>query len=358
VQQLVQRKLDISESITEFYNGCISKHTRPKLKDYSNLLHSEIGRFPKTYIVIDALDEYIEADGTRNILLEQLQHLHHKVNVMVTSRHISALESEFDVDTTFKVRASKEDIERCLRSQIHQNHNHTLATYVRKSPELEDEIVVVFVPVLKGCKSHPYWHKSTILCCADVEDRFLMARLYMDSLRKKRNRRDLLEALRNLPTEISATYDEAMRRIADQDDGVYKLAIQVLSWIAHAIRPLTVRELQHALAVRPGDTDIDEDALTDDDTLVSVCNGLATIEQQSNTIRLVHYTTEQYFEQRSGNMFPNFNKTISAACITYLSFDAFSYDSCHNETELLVRLEKFPFVSYAAQAWAEHTQQS
>ena len=139
VQQLVQRQSDISEDVTAFYTKGMSKHTRPKLDDYSNLLRSELGRFPKTYIVIDALDEYIEKDGTRRTLLEQLQLLRHKVNLLVTSRHLAALDSEFEVDATLEISANKEDIERYLRSQIH--HNRNLATYASKFPQLEDEIV-------------------------------------------------------------------------------------------------------------------------------------------------------------------------------------------------------------------------
>ena len=33
------------------------------------------------------------------------------------------------------------------------------------------------------------------------------------------------------------------------------------------------------------------------DVLVSVCAGLVTIDRESNIIRLVHYTTEEFFER-------------------------------------------------------------
>lgn len=53
-----------------------------------------------------------------------------------------------------------------------------------------------------------------------------------------------------------------------------------------------MRELQHALSVRPGDTEVvDEFDLYEEDVLWAVCAGLIIIEETSRMIRLVHYTT-------------------------------------------------------------------
>jgi hypothetical protein len=54
---------------------------------------------------------------------------------------------------------------------------------------------------------------------------------------------------------------------------------------------LTVKEIQYALAVEPGDKDIDEEALPDMDIVVSARASLVTIDQKSNIVRLVHHTT-------------------------------------------------------------------
>src|SRR5437667_2919487 len=104
----------------------------------------------------------------------------------------------------------------------------------------------------------------------------------MDSLAKKVNRRDVRKTVKNLPIELDDTYDEAMQRIESQDKEEVNLAKQVLCWISFALRPLTVAEIQHALAVEPGDTTIDEEALPDEGVLVSVCVGLTTVDQESN----------------------------------------------------------------------------
>jgi len=81
-----------------------------------------------------------------------------------------------------------------------------------------------------------------------------------------------------------------MERINDQRSGFKELAEQVLSWITYAQRPLTILELQHALAVESGEPKLDEENLSDIEDLVSVCAGLVTVDQESSIVRLVHLT--------------------------------------------------------------------
>ncbi|KAK7426024.1 hypothetical protein QQZ08_007472 [Neonectria magnoliae] len=98
-----------------------------------------------------------------------------------------------------------------------------------------------------------------------------------------------------LPTGCEA-YDhadhDAMTRIHGQVQDQQQLATQVLSWITRAKRQLTMSELQHALAVEPDDEpELDQDCLPDIEDMISVCAGSVTVDEESNIIRLVHYTT-------------------------------------------------------------------
>ena len=140
----------------------------------------------------------------------------------------------------------------------------------------------------------------------------------MDSLAKKQNRRDVRLALENLPKNLDDIYHEALLRIKSQHEDDVKLAERVLSWISFAFRPLTIREIQHALAVEPVDTDINEEALSDEDILVSVCAGLVTIDQESSIIRLVHYTAREYFERTRNTRFSYAQANIATTCLIYI----------------------------------------
>jgi ankyrin repeat protein len=176
----------------------------------------------------------------------------------------------------------------------------------------------------------------------------------MDSLAKKLNRKEVRKAIKSLPAELDNIYDETMERIRSQNEGEANLAIKILYWISYAFRPLTVTEIQHALAVEPGDAKFDKELLLDDDILVSVCAGLVIIDRESNIIRLVHYTTQEYFERTRTVLFPDAQKSMAIACLTYLSFDVFAENRYSSDREIETRLQEYPLLAYAARYWGDH----
>src|SRR4051794_7628449 len=164
-------------------------------------------------------------------------------------------------------------------------------------------------------------------------------------------------ALKNLPTGPKAydyAYEEAMKRILSQDTDYKNLAIQVLSWIICSRRPLSTSELRHALAVEVGKTELDEENLPEIEDMVSVCAGLVTVDEESDIIRLVHYTAQEYFERTQTSWFPNAEIEIAKTCETYLSFDTFESGFCPNHEEFEERLQLNPLYDYAARNWGHH----
>jgi len=139
----------------------------------------------------------------------------------------------------------------------------------------------------KECKCHCTDLTLMLFVYSDNTARFLLARLHMDSLVGKLNVRQVRTALENLPEGMDNTYDEAMERVERQDDSRKELAKQVLSWITYAVRPLSVKELQHALAVVPDTTNLDHEDITDEEILTSVCAGLVVIDGGRKVIGLV-----------------------------------------------------------------------
>jgi hypothetical protein len=115
--------------------------------------------------------------------------------------------------------------------------------------------------------------------------RFLLAQLHLDSLIDKPTPRAIRRALEKFPKGSDAldqAYQEAIVRIQGQEAGFQELSKRILSWITCTQRPLTTLELQHALAVDVGDSELGEDNLQDIEEMVSVCAGLVTVDEQSN----------------------------------------------------------------------------
>jgi len=55
-----------------------------------------------------------------------------------------------------------------------------------------------------------------------------------------------------------------------------------------------VDELCHALAVEIGETDFDPENVPSIDTLLDYCQGLITVDAEALTVRLTHYTVQEY----------------------------------------------------------------
>ncbi|KAF2878612.1 hypothetical protein BDV95DRAFT_443813, partial [Massariosphaeria phaeospora] len=96
---------------------------------------------------------------------------------------------------------------------------------------------------------------------------------------------------------LNGAYREALERIEGQQAGHSRLAKHVLSWITFAKRPLTTAEICCSLAVESDEAELDLENKPDVEDLVSVCAGLVVVDQESAVIRLVHYTTQEYFER-------------------------------------------------------------
>jgi hypothetical protein len=109
----------------------------------------------------------------------------------------------------------------------------------------------------------------------------------MDSFADKSNRNSILKALEKLPEGFESTYDDAMERINQQSANRKDMAYRLLSWISYAFRPMTLNELQYALAVREDMVGVDENDLDDGEFLISVCAGLVTVSKASHEVSLV-----------------------------------------------------------------------
>jgi hypothetical protein len=149
-----------------------------------------------------------------------------------------------------------------------------------------------------------------------------------------------------------------MERIEGQLADEEELAKQVLSWITCAKRPLTTSELEHAIATEAGEPQLDPENFCRLEDMVSACAGLVTIDEESKIIRLVHFTTQEYFERTKIQWFPDAQAKIAITCVTYLSLDVFKSGICQKDEELEERLQSNQLYHYAAKNWGHHPREA
>ncbi|KFY23766.1 hypothetical protein V491_02414 [Pseudogymnoascus sp. VKM F-3775] len=334
LKQLVQEQPSVPNSLKSLYGLHKNKRTRPSFDEVLKVLQSTITSYSTTFIIIDGLDECQLSSGSRRKFISEIFNLQAKtgLNLFVTSRFIPSIIEEFNGSASLEIRASHEDVQNYL-----DGHMLYLPSFVMRRPDLQEEI------------------KNKIIKA--VDGMFLLAQLHLTSLIGKRSPKAIRTALETLSTGSEAydhAYKEAMERIEGQIADSRELAKQALSWITCSKRTLTTIELRHALAVEIDKLELDEENLPDIEDIISVCAGLVTIDEESTAVRLVHYTTQEYFERTQTFWFPSAHTDIMATCITYLSFNVFATGSCATDEQFKARLQKNVLYDYAAQNWGHH----
>jgi ankyrin repeat protein len=176
-------------------------------------------------------------------------------------------------------------------------------------------------------------------------------------LAKKKNLRTVRKSLGELPEKLDDIYHEAMKRIKQQDADDECFALRLLSWIVYSVRPLDLTEIRHAMAIddlAPVDRSVPQDILTPPAILVNACAGIVRLDEETNTIRLIHETTQKYFERTGSDHFPRARHDIGVACIKYLSLDVFGDGYCLTDELYERRLKDNPLFDYAAKNWGNH----
>ena len=115
----------------------------------------------------------------------------------------------------------------------------------------------------------------------------MVAALQIESLKDCTTVSQLRKAADSLSSNMDDIYSASWERIKAQSKPQALLAESAIIWIIHAYRPLTITELQHALAVPSDGETFDTEDVADEDTIVSVSCGLITIEKESRIVRLV-----------------------------------------------------------------------
>ena len=181
--------------------------------------------------------------------------------------------------------------------------------------------------------------------------RFLLASLIMDAVlgdATKYQRRHTLDRMTN-GFGLDDAYSTTLSRIREQKGNKVKLGMGTLMWVSRSKRPLRAEELCHALAVKVGTTGLNVHSVPSIRTLLSCTLGLVTIDEQALTVRLVHFTLQEYLAAHP-ELFITPHAMMAEICLTYLNFQSV----CELSTTLHAIPPTTPFLHYASCNWGFH----
>ena len=313
--------------------------TRPQT---SNLTYGEIisqllsisSDFDKTYAFFDAVDELPET--CRDELLNGLGQLEPNVHLFLTSRPNIDPTPKFRALAQINIMATVHDVRKYMESEIERNPRLALLN-AHEYAGLKQEILDGVNRMASGM--------------------FLLAQLQIETLSRQRDIRRMRAAMEAFATNVAATYEESLKRIKEQDNkDDIELAMRTFSLICCATRPLAIEEVLSALAVEPDDSKFDKEALPRLEFVLGATAGLIVVSQdedshgqQIETMRLVHFTLQEYFEAHREQLFPTMQLDISRTCLTFM-------DSIDIPTQYTgENLPDFPkFFLYAICSWGHH----
>ena len=185
-----------------------------------------------------------------------------------------------------------------------------------------------------------------------------MAKLHLDVLSRQDSVSSLRQQLNLLPENLDSIYEETLSRILGPQNPRRLRTKQLLSYINTGTRHLTHAEMRIALSITPGNAAIDPEDFCYLEDIVASCAGVVIVEPESQLVRFVHATFQEYIARKGASLGLDVDTDLSALCLTYLQMPCFESGKCITDEAMLHRLNNHQFFQYAASSWCSHLQKS
>jgi len=340
----------VREELTKAKNGCGVRGLR--LLDLVEILKESIAPLHQVFFCIDALDEFVSEKLPELLLsLSDIVQELPNVHMFLTGRPYveTQISKHFARVVTIPISPNQDEIGQYLREKFKKD---------AETDEMDDALRTDIMGTIRSSLSESFVKISTlhpsfaIIYLLTVMRRFLLVSLSIDAILKEETISRRREKLKRMSkgNGLEDVYAETLKRMNAQKGLRQEFAIKALMWVAHSERPLRAIELQQALEVEIGSTELNPGGGPTIKTLLGWSLGLITLEKSSDTVRLVHFTLQDHLSKNLA-LFGSPHSTIAEICLTYLNSQSIrklppsSNDPTEPETSLL---------NYASCYWERH----
>jgi hypothetical protein len=147
LKQLVQARPLLAEPVERLHKQHAERGTRPSPDEVFSALQDVVAHYSTIHIVVDALDECQDSDGTRRQFLAKLRDLQagRDIRLMATSRFIPEIVDWFNKALKLEVQASEDDVKRFVAGQICR-----LPRCIQRDPALQEIVQEKIVKAVDG----------------------------------------------------------------------------------------------------------------------------------------------------------------------------------------------------------------
>ncbi|KAG1847840.1 hypothetical protein DFJ58DRAFT_915119 [Suillus subalutaceus] len=169
--------------------------------------------------------------------------------------------------------------------------------------------------------------KKTILekLLEKAEGMFRWVQCQLDEIVACKRRVDIEAALNNLPAGLYETYDRIIQAIKQRGPSDHQIARSCLLWLSGTFTPLTLNQLNEAMMIEVGQSNLNPDlGVMDPMDIVTACGSLVIYNEKTGIVALSHYSVKEYLTNRPNNIFKSISDMHARICkllITYVLCD-------------------------------------
>ncbi|RPA99418.1 hypothetical protein L873DRAFT_1635309, partial [Choiromyces venosus 120613-1] len=305
--------------------GGVGRGTSELLK----MLKTVLAQRQRIVICVDGLDESLpdHRTGLLKALREIIQELPN-VRLFLTARPfiLDEIKRYFTHMDTISVTPSKDDVKILLKTKLEEDTEPDAM-----DDNLRDRIMKI-IP-------------------EKVSEIFLLVSLTIEEILGETTIHRRRQKLRHMTNgqDVGYVYTATLDRIKAQKKDRSRLGMEAIMWISHSERPLRPEELCQALGVQLRSKDLNNDNQPTIRTILSCGLGLITLDSSSSTVRLVHFTLQEYI-LANPTLFHSPHSMIAEVCLTYLNYPCIG----DLPPTLFSPPPTTPFLEYASCHWGAH----
>ncbi|RBR24684.1 uncharacterized protein FIESC28_02457 [Fusarium coffeatum] len=332
LRQLLENLPELPESLAQLHKT-LSPRGQLSLHDCQSIMTNVATNLGSVYLVLDALDEC--ASEQRKVFLQSIGQVSQLQNVrlLVTSHpHIQDLAEIFGHCPTLEIKAQEGDIKMYLDHELDRQ-----SISYRADPDFAERLVKKLTEGAEGM--------------------FLLPVLQLRTVLQQPTQGDMEDKLEHLSHSLGGAFEDAITRIQGLQEGYSRIGMEILMWLAHAARPLTLSEVSDALAIQKGRKAVNAKYRPGARVIIESCQGLVIVDSEGY-IRVAHHAIQEYVDAHQEVLFPHAQGIIACKCLQYLLFQDFEEGPWSTKDEIESRMQSYPFLEYTARYWGQHTRES
>ncbi|KAG5659682.1 hypothetical protein KAF25_002241 [Fusarium avenaceum] len=261
----------------------------------------------QVFVVVDGLDECpFEEQQTARRCLTVLQSIGYRLCVSVRTPERTTIWDQRQFQFQLSISENNSDIVDYLQAEVDNRvRDGRLAT---RDPELVKDIKEELTRGAGGM--------------------FLWVTLQLDSICMGMSDHDIREAIGDLPSDLTLTYERNLIKANAKDSKYHH--IRVFKLLVSARELLTTDQLREAVSVTIGDTTWDPSReIGDVHAILRFCGSLVMVDEEDDTVRFIHHSARSFcLNSPRNNTEWTFTKkqadeNMAGTLVTYLSYNTF-----------------------------------